>query len=198
MEGGGQGAQTWGPFREGMEAFLGRGTSTTRDEVPVVVSCGGRGDAYRNFKRALQSHPEALVLLLVDAEGPLKDSDPRKHLEANDNWECPHDEASYHLMVQIMEAWFIADAASLSAFVAEGGGRLDPNSLPADDNVEQLSKRQVCQAMADAVTQADTKYGKIIHGAELLGRIDPEVVRKRAPHCDRLFTTLEGAISGGD
>jgi len=195
MEGGGQGAGTRAPFREAMEAFLGRGTRTNGDGAPYVIPCGGRSEAYRDFDRAVVDHPDDLVLFLVDAEGPLKDVDPRKHLEATDGWDCPHPTASYHLMVQVMESWLIADASALAAFVSERGGHVDAESLPDVENVEQLSKRRANQAITRAMLQFDTRYRKIDHVVALLKVVDPEVVRKRAPHCNHLFTTLGTAIA---
>jgi len=40
------------------------------------------------------------------------------------------------------------------------------------------------------------EYLKIRHAAALLERIDPDVVRRRCPSCDRLFVTIIHRIDG--
>lgn len=41
------------------------------------------------------------------------------------------------------------------------------------------------------------EYHKIQHATKLLALLAVDKVRKVAPHCERLFHTLEGKVEGG-
>jgi len=65
-----------------------------------IIACGGREQTYDNFLLALRSHPEALIVLLVDAEAPVR-TPPWQHLRDHDSWSQPHGtrDKQCHLMV---------------------------------------------------------------------------------------------------
>ena len=98
-------------------------------------------------------------------------------------------------MVQLMEAWFLADKSALRAYY---GNNLRQSRLPANRNVEQIPKDDVLGKL-DAATRETGKgeYGKhkVRHAADLLGQVSPQLVRHAADHCDRLFRALEHAIT---
>lgn len=58
-----------------------------------------------------------------------------------------------HLMVQTMEAWFIADADTLAQFY---GQHFNRNSLPGAKDVETIDKSRIEKAL-DAATRHTTK-----------------------------------------
>ena len=93
-----------------------------------------------------------------------------------------------HLMVQMMETWIVADPDALKAYYGQG---FRANTLPRHQNLEEVSKRNIEQAL-DRATHGTQKeeYHKIKHAKDLLQRIDPMTVREKCPHCERLFDTL--------
>ena len=156
-----------------------------------VIACGRRGKALKDWKIALSSHPEAFNILLVDAESAVVEgSTPWRHLSASDpSWQAPSvPEEHCHLMVQVMEAWFVADPEALAAYYGQG---FAAGSLPARRNVEEIAKADIERSLKTA-TQKTRKgeYHKIRHASDLLARIDPAKVRERARHCERLLATL--------
>lgn len=94
-----------------------------------------------------------------------------------------------HLIVQMVEAWLVADPKSLSEYYGSG---FHANSLPAREDVEAIEKRDLLSGLERATQKTQKgRYHKIHHGPALLARVRPDVVRRRAKHCDRLFVTLE-------
>lgn len=194
-EGGGDGPNTKDPFREGMRKFLDELYEIAREKRIRfnLIICGGRTTAYDNFKTALQIHTDAINILLVDAEGPVKET-PWKHLKERDDWDnpgCGDDQC--HLMVQAMEAWFMTDPEALKKFYGQG---FKVNALPKTADVEQLSKDTIAKSLKKAISDTNKpEYQKIQHGAKLLGLIAPAKVRQKSRHCDRIFTTIESIMN---
>jgi len=156
-----------------------------------VVASGGRRKAFDNFCDALSGHPNEVILLLIDSERPVQAS-VWAHLEAEpDDWEKPHgatDEQA-HLMVQCMEAWFLADKEALSSYYAQGF-RMD--SLPRRQNVEEIPKEELVPAPQHASGRTTKgKYHKAHHGFAILALVDPARVRAVSAHAARFFEVLE-------
>jgi hypothetical protein len=197
VEGGGNKADTKARFREGMSVFLGQLRSKARANAIRwnIIACGGRDQAYKRYVDSLQKYPSAFNVLLVDAEAAVTICDkPWQHLAGRDGWDnAGSSDDNCHLMVQMMEAWFIADPLSLANYYGQG---FRPNCIPSTPNVETVPKAQLLTILAKA-TRNTTKgeYGKISHGCQLLQRIDPVVVRSKAPYCERLFATLKNKMA---
>ena len=70
MEGGGDSKETKAPLRTGMGAFLGqlRDKARGRGWNWKIVACGRREQAYLAFMNAVRVEPDAVNILLVDAE----------------------------------------------------------------------------------------------------------------------------------
>jgi hypothetical protein len=177
-------------LRAGMSEFL----SSLRDEARrqraewTVVACGHREEAYRDFRNGQARSPEAFNILLVDSEGSFTGA-PREHLAASDGWELARmPDQQVQLMVQAMEAWFMADPDALASFYGNG---FVTSALPRTQNVENIPKSDLLPALKRA-THGTSKgeYHKTRHAFDILARLDPEKVRRRAPHCDRLFETI--------
>jgi hypothetical protein len=188
VEGGDQGS-TKAACRLAFRSFFAKVVPSTSFKV---VASGDRGKAFKDFRLALTQHPDDYVMLLVDSEGPVV-TDPWQHLAARqgDRWSRPQgatdDQA--HLMVQMMESWFLADRQVLISYYGQG---FLANSLPGQADVEQIPKIEVLRALKHATRHTARKgeYHKTRHGFELLERIDPERVRMASHHAGRLFAVL--------
>lgn len=154
-----------------------------------VIPCGPRDSAFEDFKTALKTHPGALNILLVDSESAVT-GDALDHLRSEDHWNCDGlSEEQAHLMVQTVESWLIADPETLAAYY---GKDFRENALPKQKDVEAVDKDKVLSSLKRATERTSKgKYHKTQHTPDLLERIRPEVVRQRAKHCNRLFTSLE-------
>ena len=195
IEGGGRDKEPRAFLRQGFHAFFGELIAVARSQRISwnLTVCGSRENAYRLFTNALDQYSDAFVILLVDAEGPVRDN-PWDHLRVEDGWrkgQATDDQA--HLMVQVMEAWLVADQDALAAFYGQG---FLVNRLPAaTGNVETFDRHDLARALADATRQTSKgKYHKIQHAYKLLGIVSPSKVRTRAPSCDRLFSTVAGRM----
>ena len=196
VEGGGSRALN-ADLREGFRAFLEKGGLSGR--LPTCVACGPRSKAYKNFCRALGGvKQDDRALLLVDSEGPIPEGQPVwKYLSdrKDDAWEEPDraTEGDVHLMVQCMEAWFLADVQALSDYFGQGFRRA---ALPGNPNLEQVQKADIQRGLK-AATHASSKgaYDKGKHSFAVLGRLDPAKVRAASAYCERLFVTLDSVTS---
>ena len=193
VEGGFEGS-TKSSCRKAFSTFLAK---VIRPEAFKVIASGSRTQAFQDFCSALRQRPGDYNILLVDSETAVT-TKPWQHLREreSDNWQRPKgatDEQA-HLMVQVMEAWFLADQDSLATFYRQGFLR---NSLPRQKNVERLDKKRVFESLSHA--SKDTQkgpYHKTRHGFELLELIDPTLVRAASSHADNLFTVLEKKTTG--
>ena len=173
--------------RRGFRIFLEKAGLTGR--MPRIVACGGRNNAYDSFKAGHASE-DVRAMLLVDAEGPVAADGPWQHLKSRDNWDRPGGatDEQCHLMVEVMESWFLADKDALQAYFGQGFRR---QALPANPDVEQVSKQDVLSGL-DGATQATSKgrYRKGAHSFEVLERLDVGKVRKGSDYADRFVKAL--------
>lgn len=190
IEGGGNDRDTKRQIRQGFSNFLKDLVQIARSKKIKwdIIVCGSRNNAFRSFMNALEDYPNAFNVLLVDSEASVT-KPPWEHLKDRDNWNSAGiDDTHCHLMVQSMEAWFIADIDTLKTFY---GQKFKENSIPKIPNVEKIDKDSL-EPTLKAATRDTSKgeYQKIQHASKLLEMLDVAKVRKAAPSCDRLFTTL--------
>ena len=136
-----------------------------------VIPSGSRNDAYTDFCNALTDHPDAVNLLLVDAEDQVADfGKVWDHLKTRDRWENPGvSDDRCHLMVYTMEAWFVADRETLARYFHK-----DVDKVPDYANVESVSKGTVETVMKKvSVGPGHHTYEKIRDGIRLLSRTRP-------------------------
>lgn len=194
IEGGG-GKDSKDDLRRAFSEFLTapREAARTKGVHWRVVMCGSRDATYKAFRHALRDLRDACVLLLVDAEQAVEGT-PREHLAARDSWDLSFAvDEQCHLMAQVMESWFLADPAALERFY---GQQFGARQIPARKNVEEVPKAEVEAVLKSSTAKTQKgEYHKIRHGAPILERLDPERVRARAPHCERLFQTLAEALA---
>ncbi len=157
-----------------------------------VIASGDRASAFKDFCLALGQNQGDFILLLVDSEEAVAGG-PWQHLSARegDRWRRPtgasDDQA--HLMVQVMESWFLADQPALADYYDQG---FLLGSLPGQPDIELIPKQRVFRALQHA--SRNTKkgaYHKTRHAFDLLERIDPSRVRTASRHANRLLLVLE-------
>ncbi|MCL5105375.1 MAG: DUF4276 family protein [Armatimonadetes bacterium] len=177
--------------------FRGLVTSARARQVRWHLVAGGSiNDTCDDFSLALRKHPNAFNVLLVDADCAVGSTGPWEHLEnfsESPLSKLPQSADDHlHLMVQLMEAWFIADKVALEHYYGQG---FAGNRLPNRPDVESIRKADVMRGLAGATKNTKKgKYHKTKHAPDLLERIDPAKVRACAPWCNRLFETLERII----
>jgi len=158
----------------------------------TVIASGDRGGAFKDFCLALEKHRDDYVLLLVDADEEVT-SKPWEHLRSRqgDQWRAPEgsQDEQAHLMVQMMESWFLADKEMLSEYYGKG---FVAGSLPRRENIELIAKKDVLTALANATRNSQKgEYHKTRHGFDLIECLSPDLLRTGSKHADRLFVVLE-------
>jgi hypothetical protein len=156
-----------------------------------VIASGDRATAYRDFCVALKQHPNDFVILLVDSEeAVLHPVWEHLQLRPGDHWARPAgaQEDQVHLMVQVMESWFLADPSALGAFY---GQHFHRKAIPGQANVELISKADVYSALENATKNTQKgRYHKTRHAFELMELLDPARIRAASVHANELMKTL--------
>lgn len=166
--------------------------------MPAFVVCGGRWQAYLDFKNAPR-RDDTTYLLLVDSEGPVTASSPWEHVHdrKGDGWERPENatDDDLHFMVECMEAWLVADPDALEKFFGKG---FDRGALPKNPNFEKIAKVDLLKALARAVQgtkKAGAKesglkgtYAKGASSFKCLGKVNPALLTD--PWAKRFFARL--------
>jgi len=155
--------------------------------------CGSRDNAYGDFCTALKTADKNdCPILLVDSEAQVNANDsPWQHLKKRDKWDKPNGagDGQAHLMVQCMEAWFMADKDCVKKYFGQG---FNENLLPKQPKIETIPKVDLLDKLKEATRNSKNKgkYSKGEYSFELLALIDPAKVRKASPHAKRLLDTL--------
>ncbi len=187
IEGGG--STTDEVFTAGWTKFFAAAGLTGR--MPRVVRGEGREQTFDKFCTALQRRRRGeLALLLVDSEGPVEAGHSAwHHLRRQDNWHQPPgaDDDSAHLMVQVMETWFLADRNALRRCFGTG---LNANHFRQWPNLEEVHRDTVYNALEQATSNCQKQYRKGRVSFQLLGEIDPQTVAAACPHADQLLQYL--------
>jgi hypothetical protein len=150
-------------------------SSIPNDRLQLIAT-GGK--PIQDYAKALRSHPEALNLLLLDS-----DELPERRRELG---RYPQERIFW--MIELMEAWFLADREALKRFYRRN---FNESALPGNSVVENIRKHDVITALTlfSKPTQKGP-YHKTKHAPFILASLDPDLVRKAAPECERLFTVL--------
>jgi hypothetical protein len=208
VEGGGDSNSLRIECRAAFSSFLQK--AGLRDRMPRIIACGSRNGAYGDYCAALGKGEEAA--LLVDSEGPVlapqgdagysADNQetwrPWHHLKNRlaqngrcaDNWEKPQNaqEEDCHLMVQVMEAWFLADLDSLRKYYGQG---FNENCLPQQPNIENIAKDDLFVALRNAARATQKgHYDKGRHSFQILKIVDSQKVTNKSPWAKRFVDLL--------
>lgn len=182
VEGGGEGKSSRIDCRRGFKKFLEHAGLTG----PLTIDAGGtRGNAFRTFSKQVSES-----MLLVDSEDPVDPEhrdDPWLHLKKRDGWDRPAGATNdqCQLMVQLLEAWFLADPEALAGYFRKGFKR---DKLGKTTDIESVSKADVYERLKRATKETlKGNYDKGRDTAEIMERLDPAKVRARSHFADRLL-----------
>ena len=162
--------------------------------MPSVDCSGSRNQAFKDFATS-RKRSNVHALLLVDAEGGVAPGAPAwQDLKQRDGWSLDASVADdVHLMVQVMESWFLADRAALAQVFNPG---FKPQHLPGSEHdVEPIPKDDVEAGLASATRQSAAgvydRRTKGRLGPRILAALDPGKLKRASPHAKRFFDRLE-------
>lgn len=194
VEGGGDSRALQGPLKRGFKKLFEKAVLNTNDLA--VIPCGSRVQAYKDFKIAFEQNKYDFVMLLLDSEGPVQDGQRAwQHFASGVRRDdvgltCPRGatDDNAHLMVQMMEAWFITDEAAFRIVYPK---ELQASSLSRATDIEQIPKHTIIPALENATRHTSKGKFQKSHGSELLAELDVSQLRQRSKHADRLFMVLQ-------
>lgn len=173
-------------LRSGFSSFLGelKNRAQAKGVGFQLIACGGT--PVQDFLIALKKHQLAWNVLLKDSEGPVAD-----------NLQVPEgtDLNSVFWMVQLMEAWFLADPDALKHYY---GQHFKTAALKKNPRVEEIPKADVLTCLKDATKDTPKgSYHKTKHAPLILERISPDRVKQVAPNCRRMFGAVLAKLDEG-
>jgi hypothetical protein len=176
-------------LRSGFEVFFSDLRTAAREARSTLELIAAK-DGLSDYRKAERTHGKAWNLLLKDSEQPMP-ANPRQLCEQHGiNAEY---ENRVFWMVELMEAWFLADPDVLGAYYGQGFGR---NAIGNPADVERIPKVEVLNRLKQA-TRNTTKgeYHKVKHAPFLLEKLDSIQVRGRAEHCRQLFEAVMAKLN---
>lgn len=187
VEGGGSTRKEQAPAREAFRNLLLR-ANFERRRLPEVIACGGRTEAIHDFKRHGARSPRAV--LLVDAEGPVAaGSHAAEHLRTRGEWDGPVPDERIHLMVQVMESWFLTQPAVMASHF---GKNFQTTALPSAADIETIAKDKVAVGLDKATQQcASGRYSnQKRQGFRILEKLDVAPIEKSSRFAKLFFDYL--------
>lgn len=199
VEGGGKGTDRFATIklREGFRAFFKELDEKAKKKNIRFqpIPSGSTDETYRSFERSVRDFPQSFSLLLVDSDKAVPNGETARSFlqKKHKKWLLQNiSDEQCHLMVQIMESWFVADVDALKNYY---GQDFNESAIPKNANVEKIDKTRVENSLKNATRQTQkNEYHKIHHGGDLLGKIDAKKVRRAAHFCEILFDVLAKKI----
>lgn len=193
IEGGGDQASLKTKCRKAFSKFFEK--AGFKGKMPGVIACGSRNEAYSDFCTAVKISDKTgtIPFLLVDSEellAPEIDNHPWHHLEERDGWQKPAgiEEHQTHMMVQCMEAWFLADKKAVETYFGSG---FNINHLPQNSNIEAINKKDLLDGLNRAARNTKKEgYSKSRHSFDILESLDASLVIKHSKWTKRLVEEL--------
>lgn len=161
-----------------------------------LIAGGSRTETVKGFLWSCAAWPTVLNVLLIDSEAPVAHAASMIRTLRNESFwdrdvDCGDDQI--HLMVQAIEAWFVADQ---QAFIKYFGRDFNSNALPSPQNAESTSPNELMAAIRNGLrrTQRRRDYDKVSDGLKLLQLIDEDTVSQNCQHFRRLIAFLDQAL----
>ena len=146
-----------------------------------VIPCGSRAKTIDRFAKAAGALPSSI--LMIDSEG-----EGLNALAGRLSTETSLPNSRFFFMVELMEAWFLADRQTLGNYFGRG---FRPNRLPGNPSVEMIPKQDVLNGLNNATRDSGKgPYKKGTHDGWLLSRLDPSTVYRSCPNFRRLIDHL--------
>jgi hypothetical protein len=167
VEGGGPQAKTQTACRKAFRLFFEKVLGDR--PKPRIVAAGSRDEAYRDFCRSVENNPDTFPVLLVDSEDAVPvGKSARAYLQERERQWTNLPDGQVYLMVQCMEAWFLADIPAVERYY---GQEFRASALPGNPDIEQIPRSAVMDGLHNA-TRATGKgaYHKTRHGFDILER----------------------------
>jgi hypothetical protein len=163
-------------LRPGFHVFLSEIIDRLRNQRIKFKLIACDATPAEDYQAGRKKHPDAVNILLRDSEGS---KIPR-----------PPNESEFW-MVQLMEAWFLADLDALEVYYGRKFARFSFNP-----RVEDIPKAEVLNCLKNATKDTPKgPYHKTKHAPHILERLDPTKVRNAAPNCERLFREVMAKLS---
>jgi len=177
-------------LKGGFDVFFSDLKAAAREAGSTIELVAAR-DGPKDYRKATRSHPQAWNILLKDSEQAI----PERSIDL-----CARHGIDPQLMdrvfwmVELMEAWFLADRDAIAGYY--GAGFL-PNVIRDTADVERVPKAEVMDRLKRA-TRNTTKgqYHKVKHAPYLLERLDNQRVQARSEHCRLLFSSVLAKLAG--
>lgn len=195
VEGGGKGSHKRATIKlqQGFDSFFSvlKDAARNRKVSFRIIPAGNTQSTYDDFIFSVENSSQSFNLLLVDSDDAVTANQTARAFLQNKykNWNLQAvTDNQCHLMVQIMESWFLADIDALKTFY---GKEFKESAIPKNKNVEAIAKETVEKSLETSTAKTQkAEYHKIEHGSKLLELINPQKVRAAAPHCEKLFAVI--------
>lgn len=189
IEGGGDSKADRSRCREGFSKLL--GNAGLAGSMPRLIACGGRDAAFDDFKTAHASQTGGgYVAMLVDSEDPVSDLEkPWDHLKRRDQWDKPAGAADEQalLMTTCMASWISADHGTLRQHYAPN---LQESALLPTAKLESRSRTDMHDHLVRASRNCSNAFAKGKRSFEILGKLDPAILRQHLPSFARVERIL--------
>ena len=163
--------------------------------MPRLTACGGRGSAFDDFKTAhARLKIGNYIAMLIDSEDPVVDLEKTwDHLNSRDQWDKPAGATDEQVlfMTTCMETWIVADRAAL---MEHYGHKLQENTLPPLNNLEERNRHDVYDNLVHASRNCSNAYSKGKRSFEVLAKLDPAVLKQHLPSFVRVDRILKATL----
>ena len=178
-------------LRSGFESFFTELRTAARQARSSIQFVAAK-DGISAYRKANRTHAQAWNVLLKDSEQAM----PERSVELCARHGIdPQLAESVFWMVELMEAWFLADREALAGYYGTG---FVQNAIGDPADVERIPKAEVRERLKRATRNTSKgEYDKIGHAPHLLERLDSARVQSRATHCQQLFDVAKAKLSGG-
>lgn len=193
VEGGGNSREEGARLRMSLAGFISR--ALTCDRRPSIVLKGGREQVFDTFRTYVRNPDDDLPMLLVDSEGEVRDDiGTWAYLKEHSKWDRPEgaSDDQAHLMVQAMEAWFVADPEAVKNGL---GKNASVTHIRAPRNVESVPKATLESELNKAAAgTSKVRYQKLRDDLAILSVLDPAKVRAASKHARAFFDALQARL----
>ncbi len=164
-----------------------------KGRMPKTIAGGAGSTVFDKFCLALKNNKNDTSILLLDSEQAYGQAQTKWEFlfQRGNAWQKPEqaNQNQLHFMIQSMEAWLLADRATLQKYY---GSAFETNALPSEQKpLNTLSPQELETALKNATKNTSKgSYSKSKHSFELIGLIDPAKVMLACPSAKDLITHL--------